>query len=288
MKDRPIGMFDSGVGGLTVARSVIDWLPGENIIYIGDGARGPYGPRDIEEVRSFSREIIDFLLGFDVKLVVIACNSATAAALEEAQREYEIPIVGVISPGVRAAVRRSKRLCIGVIGTNCTIASGSYERALKRAEPRARIFSQACPEFVEFVERGEVTGDHITEVALGYLEPMKEAGIDTLIMGCTHYPLLEGLLHQVVGSEVSLISSADETAAEVQDILERLGWLRDRGSSGKQFFLTTGDVDKTVELGRMFLGPEVRDVIPVGLEFNEHPDLDLESASPPRGEAVEA
>ncbi len=286
MKDRPIGMFDSGVGGLTVARSVIDRLPGEHLIYLGDGARGPYGPRDMEEVRSFSREIIDYLLGFGVKLVVIACNSATAAVLEEAQREYEIPIVGVISPGVRAAVRRSRRLQIGVIGTRCTIASGSYERALKRVEPRAAIYSRACPEFVEFVERGEVTGDHITEIALGYLEPMKEAGIDTLIMGCTHYPLLEGLLHEVVGPEVALISSADETAGEVQDILERLGWLRDNGSSGKHYFLTTGNVGKTVELGRMFLGPEVRDVIRVGLEFDRHPVLDFESPFPSTGEGV--
>jgi glutamate racemase len=286
MKDRPIGMFDSGVGGLTVARSVIDRLPGENLIYLGDGARGPYGPRQIDEVRAFSREIIDYLLGFDVKLVVIACNSATAAALEEAQREYEIPVVGVISPGVRAAVRRSRRLQIGVIGTRCTIASGSYERALKRVEQRATIYTQACPEFVEYVERGEITGDHITEIAMGYLEPMKEAGMDTLIMGCTHYPLLEDLLHEVVGPEVALISSAEETAGEVQEILERLGWLRDGSSPGRHVFLTTGDVDRTVELGRMFLGPEVRDVIGVGLEFDQHPELDLEPGLPSSGKGV--
>jgi glutamate racemase len=283
MKDRPIGMFDSGVGGLTVARSVIDRLPGENLIYLGDGARGPYGPREIEEVLAFSREIIDYLLGFGVKLVVIACNSATAAALEEAQREYEIPVVGVISPGVRAAVRRSRRLQIGVIGTRCTIASGSYERALRRVEPRAAIHTQACPEFVEFVERGEVTGDHITETAMGYLEPMKEAGMDTLIMGCTHYPLLEGLLHEVVGPEVALISSAEETAGEVQEILERLGWLRDGSTPGRHIFLTTGDVAKTVELGRMFLGPEVRDVIRVGLEFDQYPHLGFEPGLPSSG-----
>jgi glutamate racemase len=283
MKDRPIGMFDSGVGGLTVARSVIDRLPGEHIIYLGDDARGPYGPRDIDQVRRFAREIIDYLLGFEVKLVVIACNSATAAALEEAQREYDIPVVGVIAPGVRAAVRRSPRLNVGVIGTRCTIGSGSYERALKRLEPRATIFSQACPEFVEFVERGEVTGDHIAEIALGYLEPMKEAGVDTLIMGCTHYPLLEGLLREVVGPEVGLISSADETAAEVEDILDRLGWLRDDGAPGRHFFLTTGDVAKTVELGRMFLGPEVDRAVRVGLEFDQHPDLGLDRPGPSAG-----
>jgi glutamate racemase len=264
-------MFDSGVGGLTVMRSVIDLMPDEDIIYLGDDARGPYGPRDIEEVRRFSWEIIDYLLGFGVKLVVIACNSATAAVLEEAQRDYDIPIVGVIHPGARAAVRRSKRMNIGVIGTRCTIGSGSYEDALARIDDRVAVFSQACPEFVDFVERGEVNGDHIYEVALGYLEPMLDAGIDTLIMGCTHYPLLEGLLKEVTGPEVSLISSADETAVEVRDILERLGWLRE-DPPGRHVFLTTGDVDKCAELGRTFLGPEVRGVVQVDLE--SHPVLE--------------
>jgi glutamate racemase len=292
MKDRPIGIFDSGLGGLTVMRSVIDRLPGEHIIYLGDDARGPYGPRDIEEVRQFSREIIDYLLGFDVKLVIIACNSATAAALDEAQRDYGIPIAGVIMPGARAALRRSRRLKVGVIGTKCTIGSGAYERALTRLDPRADVFSQACPEFVDFVERGEVTGDHISEVAMGYLEPMMEAGMDTLIMGCTHYPLLEGLLREVVGPDVPLVSSADETAAEVEDILDRLGWRRDGDPHGKHFFTTTGDVRKSVHLGRMFLGPEVHDVIHVGADFDEHPELDFESTLPrpsfPGGEGVVA
>jgi glutamate racemase len=274
MKDRPIGMFDSGIGGLTVMRSVIDRLPGEDVIYLGDDARGPYGPRDIDQVRMFSREIIDYLLGFGVKLVVIACNSATAAALEEAQRDYDIPVVGVIMPGVRAAIRRSKRMTIGVIGTRCTIGSGSYERALRRVDSRARVFSQACPEFVEFVERGEVTGDQITEIAMSYLEPLTEAGIDTLIMGCTHYPLLEPLLHDVAGPDVELISSAEETATEVEDILDRLGWLREGGSPGKQYFLTTGEVEKALELGRMFLGPEVREA--THINFDSYPELDLD------------
>ncbi len=277
MKDRPIGMFDSGLGGLTVMRSVIDRLPREHVIYLGDDARGPYGPRDIDEVRRFAREIIDYLLGFDVKMVVIACNSATAAVLEEAQRDYNIPVVGVIAPGARAALRRSRRLNIGVIGTRCTIGSGSYERAIARLDSRARVFSRACPEFVEFVERGEVSGDHIMEIAMGHLEPMLESGIDTLIMGCTHYPLLEGLLHQAVGPDVILISSADETASEVEDILDRLGWLREDGP-GRHVFLTTGDVEKSVTLGRLFLGPEVSDVSHVSLDFDLHPELDLEPA----------
>ncbi|PKQ28936.1 MAG: glutamate racemase [Candidatus Anoxymicrobium japonicum] len=272
MKEKPIGIFDSGVGGLTVARSVIDRLPGERIVYLGDDARGPYGPRDIGEVREFAHQIIEYLIGFGVKLVVIACNSATAAALAEAQRDYDIPIVGVIAPGVRAALRHSKRLHIGVIGTRVTIDSGSYERAIVKIDPRARVFGQACPEFVEFVERGEVTGDHVMEIALGYIEPMLESGIDTLIMGCTHYPLLAPLLREVVGSGVDLINSADATAADIEEILDRLGWLADR-RSGSIIFLTTGNVEKCQELGRMFLGPEVRKVVAVSLD--EHPELDF-------------
>lgn len=282
MNDRPIGIFDSGVGGLTVVRSVMDRLPGERIIYLGDGARGPYGPRDIDEVRGFAHEIIQYLLGFGVKLIVIACNSATAAALDEAQRDYDIPIVGVIMPGVRAALKRSRRREIGVIGTKVTITSGSYERAIKRLDPDALVLGQACPEFVEFVERGEVTGDHIFEMALGYLDPMLEAGIDTLIMGCTHYPLLAPLLQQVVGPEVCLISSADETAAEVEIILDRLGWLADNGCPGSMMFLTTGEVGQSRELGRMFLGPEVREVTPIC--FDEHPELDF--VGPGEGEGL--
>ena len=267
----PIGVFDSGVGGLTVVRSLIDRLPREHIVYLGDDARGPYGPRDPEEVRRFAREIIDYMLGFDVKLVVIACNSATAAALEEIQRDYNIPVVGVIWPGVRAALRRSKNHLIGVVGTELTVESGAYERAIKRLDPGAEVFCRACPEFVDFVERGEVDGENIVEIARGYLLPMVEAGVDTVILGCTHYPMLEVLIQRIVGDSVALISSADETAEEVEDILERLGSARNDGTTGIRYFLATGDAEKCAELGRMFLGPEVREVIPVS--FDLRPDL---------------
>ena len=272
MKNRPIGVFDSGVGGLTVVRSVTDRLPGENIIYLGDDARGPYGPRDLDQVRRFAREIIDYLLGLEVKMVVVACNTATAAVLEEAQRDYEIPVVGVIRPGARAALQHSTAREVGVIGTVGTIESGSYERELKRIDPSVEVYSQACPEFVEFVERSEVHGKRIGDIARGYLEPMVEAGVDSVILGCTHYPLLEDLIEEVVGPGVTLISSADETAVEVEDILERLGWSADTGSPGKLSFLTTGDALKCVELGRTFLGPEVKDVIPI--TFDSYPELD--------------
>ena len=271
MRNMPIGVFDSGVGGLTVVRSLIDRLPREHVVYLGDDARGPYGPRDPEEVRRFAREIIDYLLGFDVKLVVIACNSATAAALEEAQRDYNIPVVGVILPGVRAALGRSTNRRIGVIGTVLTIGSGSYETAIRRLDPRAQVFSRACPEFVDFVERGEVDGEHIAEIANGYLDPMVETGVDTIILGCTHYPMLEALIQRIVGDGVTLISSADETAEEVEDILERLGCVRNDRSIGRRYFLATGDAEKCTELGSMFLGPEVQEVIPVS--FDMRPDL---------------
>lgn len=278
MNERPVGIFDSGAGGLTVASSILKRLPGEHIIYLGDDARGPYGPRERDEVRGFAHEITEYLLGFGVKLVVVACNSATAAALAELQRDYEIPIVGVVGPGVRAALRRSMSRRVGVIGTTLTIESGLYERELRRLDPSIEIFSQACPEFVEFVERNEVYGERIGAIARGYLEPMVEAGVDTVILGCTHYPLLEDLLLEVVGPGVRLVSSADETAAEVSDILDRLGWLREGGQPGRHHFLTTGDEARSTELGRRFLGPEVQKVVSVTLD--EQPVLEFDDRQP--------
>lgn len=266
MKNKPIGVFDSGVGGLTVVRSLIDRMPAEKIIYLGDDARGPYGPRDLGEVKLFSHQIIEYLLGVDVKLIVIACNTATAAALDEAQREYDIPVVGVILPGARAALERSTTGRIGVIGTTGTIQSGSYEKEIKRLDPNAVVFNQACPEFVELVERRELKGERIHGIARGYLEPMVEMGVDAVILGCTHYPLLEDLIEEIVGPGVSLISSADETAVEVDDVLDRLGWAAAGGGQGQKVFLTTGDVDKCKDLGRMFLGPEVDGVTRVELD----------------------
>ncbi|MBN1289008.1 MAG: glutamate racemase [Actinobacteria bacterium] len=271
MKNKPIGIFDSGVGGLTVVRSVIDLLPGENIVYIGDDERGPYGPRDPDEVKRFAKEIIDYFQCIEVKLVVIACNTATAAYLKEAQREYDIPIVGVIMPGARAALRESSNRVIGVIGTVGTIESGSYEKDLGRIDPGVKVYSRACPEFVEFVERNEVFGEPITGIARNYLEPMVENGVDVLILGCTHYPLLEDLILEVVGPGVTLISSADETAAEVEDILEKLGWLNGSSAPGNVVFLTTGDVEKCKEMGKRFLGPEIKEVLHINLK--EHTGL---------------
>ncbi|MDD5747657.1 MAG: glutamate racemase [Actinomycetota bacterium] len=275
MNEKPVGMFDSGVGGLTVARAFIDRMPFEHLIYIGDDARGPYGPRSIDEVRKFAGDIIDYLLGFGVKLVVIACNSATAAALEEAQAYYSIPVVGVIKPGVRAALRHTKSKRIGVIGTECTIKSGSYERALRRLDPRSDIVSRACPALVEFVERGEVEGEEIERVAVKCLMPVVNEGIDTLILGCTHYPLLSDLIQRIVGLDIKLVNSAQETATEVEDILERLGWKRNSGEKGIHHFLTTGDAEKSRKLGRVFLGPEVENVMSIPEDFSYRPPLEF-------------
>ncbi len=271
MKERPIGVFDSGVGGLTVLEALMKTLPREHLIYLGDDARGPYGPRDMEEVRRFALQIIEYLLGFGVKIVVAACNSATAAALETAQDAFDVPVVGVVEPGARAAVRSTKKGKIGVIGTRCTMNSGTYELAISSMNPSVTVYSQACPEFVEYVERGEVEGRRIKNIAKMYLDPMVESGIDALIMGCTHYPLLADLLGKVVGPGVSLISSAGETAQEVRDILARLGWQREGETPPTRHFLTTGDPERCRELGLRFLGPAVEGVVRVNL--GQRPDL---------------
>ncbi|MDD5448241.1 MAG: glutamate racemase [Actinomycetota bacterium] len=266
MNEKPIGIFDSGVGGLTVVRAIAERMPPERIIYLGDDARGPYGPRKLEEVRRFTDEIADYLLGFDVKMIVVACNTATASALPVLQGKYEIPVVGVIAPGVKAALLKTANERIGVIGTEGTISSGAYERELKFRNPNVQVYSQACPEFVEFVEQKEVHGSQIYEIAKGYLVPMVDWGMDTLILGCTHYPLLEDLIEEVVGPGIELVSSADEVAMAVRDLLELLGWRASSKREGELTLLTTGDPERSGQLGRMFFEPEVCNVIHVDLD----------------------
>jgi len=214
----PIGIFDSGVGGLTVARAIIDQLPNESTIYIGDTARGPYGPRKIAEVREFSLEIIEFLVKRGCKAVVIACNTASSAMLRDARERFQIPIIEVIQPAARRAVAASRSGKVGVIGTNATIDSGAYLDAFAAA-PHLNITSKACPRFVEYVERGETTGAEITAIAREYLKPMIDANVDTLVLGCTHYPLLTGVISYVMGDGVTLVSSAEETAKDLYRVL---------------------------------------------------------------------
>ncbi|MGH2808806.1 MAG: glutamate racemase [Actinomycetota bacterium] len=257
---QPIGMFDSGLGGLTVARAVIDLLPHEDLIYFGDTGRSPYGPRPVDEVRRFALQITDFLVAQDVKLVVVACNSAESAAFYEETHRYEIPIVTVIEPGVKAGVAATRNGRIGVIGTEATIAMGAYEREVAKRSEDVTLLSQACPKFVDFVEAGDTTSDAVFAAAEEYLAPLKEAGIDTLILGCTHYPLLSGVIQYVMGDGVVLISSAEVTANEVYARLKDSELLRRDERPGDHRFITSSDATTFGELGRRFLGPEFRDV----------------------------
>lgn len=257
MSNAPIGIFDSGVGGLTVARAILDQLPNESTIYIGDTARGPYGPRSLAEVRDFSLETLDFLVSQGVKALVIACNTASAAMLRDARERYSIPVIEVIQPAVRRAVAATRSGRVGVIGTRATIDSKAYLDAFAAA-PQLTIQSIACPLFVEYVERGETSGDAITKVAREYLQPMIDADVDTLVLGCTHYPLLTGVISYVMGNGVSLVSSAEETAKDLYRVLIENSLLRTPSSTPPTHkFLATGDAQAFESLARRFLGPEV-------------------------------
>lgn len=260
MSSAPIGIFDSGVGGLTVARAILDQLPNESTLYIGDTARGPYGPRPLAEVRDFALETLDFLVEQGVKALVIACNTASAAMLRDARERYSIPVIEVIQPAVRRAVAATRSGRVGVIGTRATIESRAYLDAFAAA-PQLRIESIACPLLVEFVERGETSGEAITKIAREYLKPMIDADIDTLVLGCTHYPLLTGVISYVMGNDVSLVSSAEETAKDLYRVLVENNLLRGGSESPSTHkFLATGDAQAFELLARRFLGPEVGSV----------------------------
>ena len=257
MTDAPIGIFDSGVGGLTVARAVLDQLPHEPVLYIGDTARGPYGPRPIAEVRSFALDVMDHLVDEGVKLLVIACNSASAAVLRDARERYDVPVVEVIQPAVRRAARVTRSGRVGVIGTQATVTSGAYVDAFAAA-PEITVVQQACPRFVEFVEAGVTGGADLQQIAHEYLDPLTSEGVDTVVLGCTHYPLLTGVISYVVGDDVTLVSSADETAKDVYRTLVAHGLERDPSLPAPVHrFVATGDPAPFTSLARRFLGPEV-------------------------------
>ncbi len=251
-------MFDSGFGGLTVARALIDLLPGEDLVYFGDTARYPYGPRPLDEVRDFALEVTRILVArHDVKMVVVACNTAAAAALEVLRRECQVPVVGVIEPGVRALVRATRSGRVGVIGTVGTVGSGAYQRAVAETSAPVQLRCAACPGFVEFVERGETAGDQIHVLAERLLAPLVEAKVDALLLGCTHYPFLARTIGDVMGRDVVLVSSADETAFEVRSILEDTGVGRRSALGGVHRFVSSGDVAWFRALGSRLLGPEL-------------------------------
>ena len=253
--DAPIGIFDSGFGGLTVARSVIDQLPHESVLYVGDTARQPYGPKPIGEVREYALECLDHLVERGVKALVIACNSASAAVLRDARERYDVPVVEVILPAARRAVAASRTGRIGVICTRATAESQAYDDAFAAA-PHVTLFTQACPRFVDFVERGVTGGDELIRVAHEYLDPLVSQGVDTLILGCTHYPLLTGVISYVMGDQVTLVSSAEECAKDVYKLLVRSGTMRESGDPTYTFW-TTGRPDEFEQIGRRFLGPEL-------------------------------
>jgi glutamate racemase len=248
-------MFDSGVGGLTVARAVIDLLPHEDVIYLGDTARCPYGPRPPQEVRRFAIEIMDHLVEQNVKLLVIACNSAASVALSAARSRYNVPVISVIEPGMRHAIAATRNRRIGVIGTEATVQSGAYDDALTATRANITLVSRACTRFVEFVERGDTRSDELIAVAEEYLIPLKEADVDTVILGCTHYPLLSGVIQYVMGEGIVLVSSADVTASEVFAKLKDDGSLNPSDRLGEHRFITSSANGNFGDLGQLLLGP---------------------------------
>ena len=260
-RDAAIGIIDSGVGGLTVARAVIDQLPNESIRYIGDTANGPYGPLPISDVRDHALRLLDELADHGVKALVIACNTASAAMFRDAKERYSdrlgIPVIEVIQPAVRTAVQRTRSKRIGVIGTEGTIKSGAYQDSFV-ADPEIQVVTAACPRFVEFVEAGVTSGAELFKVANEYLQPLKDARIDTLVLGCTHYPMLSAAIQYVMGPTVTLVSSADATAFEVYQTLLTHDLLRTSAAAPTHSFETTGnDAARFETLARRFLGLEV-------------------------------
>lgn len=266
MNAAPLGVFDSGIGGLTVAHALFERLPRESVIYFGDTARVPYGPKSPETVRRYSAEILDYLLQRGVKAVVVACNTSTAHALDTLRQRSPVPVLGVIEPGARAAVAATRGGAIGVIGTAGTIASGAYERAIKTLQPDARVVSCACPLFVPLVEEGWFDHPATELVAREYLQPLTAAGVDVLVLGCTHYPLIKSLLGRVLGPSVRLIDSAEETAAAVQRELEACSLLADGSTPATHRFVVSDDEQHFRSVGARFLGERLRqvEVVPLG------------------------
>jgi glutamate racemase len=257
---RPIGVFDSGVGGLTVVRAIMDQLPHEPVLYVGDTARFPYGPKPVDTIRSHALEIADYLIHRDVKMLVVACNSIEVSAIDDIAVRAGIPVAGVIDPGARAAVRATRNGRVGLIGTLATVSSGAYDRAMAATGAPVTLRSQACPLFVEHVERGDTTSPALRAAARGYLSPLMAEGIDTLILGCTHYPLLSGLLQLELGQGVVLVSSAEETAKDVYATLLAADLLRNETTPADHEFLATGDPEAFERVATVFLGPELTDV----------------------------
>jgi glutamate racemase len=251
---KAIGIFDSGIGGLTVLKEIVAKLPQENIIYLGDTARVPYGIRSPATVTRYSFENTQFLLAQEIKMLVVACNTATAVSLEAVKKEFPLPVIGVLEPGAKAAVAATKTRKVGVIGTEATIMSGAYEKAITRLAPGVEVHSLACPLFVSLAEEGWTDNDVAELVAEKYLAPLRGRGIDTLVLGCTHYPLLKAVISRAVGQEITLIDSARETAKEVASVLEKLKWRGNGKGEGRRKFYVTDTPTRFETIGKRFLG----------------------------------
>jgi glutamate racemase len=257
---QPIGIIDSGVGGLTVAREVMRQLPNENVLYVGDTARCPYGPRPKEDVKTFTWQMTRFLIKRNIKMLIIACNTATAAVLEEIRNELSIPVLGVIHPGARAALKVSQNLHIGVIGTEGTVKSKAYDKALSLINKGVNVESLACPKFVALVESGEFEGPIVKRVVAETIKPLKQTSIDTLILGCTHYPILGPVISEYMGSKVKVISSGEETAREASVILQHNDMLNTETKPPYHQFFTTGSKDLFQDIASKWIGERIESV----------------------------
>lgn len=264
LRDQPVGIFDSGIGGLTVLKEMKREIPGEEIVYFGDTAHLPYGTKSKETITRFSMDNVTFLKNFDVKMVIVACNTASSLSLEALKDSFSMPIIGVIEPGAKEALQRTKNGRIGVIGTKATIGSGSYESCLKRLDRSVRVYSQACPLFVPLVEEGWLDGDIVASITEVYLENLKSFDIDTLILGCTHYPLLSEMIQKTIGRHVRLVNSAEETAKEAKLLLERLGMVGGKKQKdGITRFFVSDEPEQFRTLGERFLGHSIQSVAKV-------------------------
>ncbi|NLX75913.1 MAG: glutamate racemase [Clostridiaceae bacterium] len=265
MDNRPIGVFDSGLGGLTVVKEIMKLLPNESIIYFGDDGRTPYGTKSRETVIKYTRQDLAFLLSMDVKLVVVACNTVSAVALPEVRSSVKVPVLEVIEPGARSALKKTKKGRIGVIATPATTSSGVYPKAIKSMNPNVQIFSQACPLFVNLVEEGWWDNRITRMIAEEYLKDLKQAKIDTLVLGCTHYPLLADVIRDVMGDEVALVSSAEELSITLKELLYKEKLESADGEAAYRFY-TSDSVEKFRKLGKMILGKEITDIERVDME----------------------
>ena len=262
--NQPIGIFDSGIGGLTVLKEIRRESPREDIVYFGDTAHVPYGTKSKETITKFSIENVNFLQSFGVKLVIVACNTASSLSLDALKEKFAMPLIGVIEPGARQALRKTKNGRIGIIGTKATIGSGTYEACLKRLDSAVKVYSESCPLFVPFVEEGWLDGDVVSKVARTYLDQLKSFKIDTLILGCTHYPLLAPVIQKILGDNVRLVNSAEETAKEARQLLEKLKIRETRKKSGAQTrFYVSDEPEQFRNLGERFLGRSIPSVAKV-------------------------